>query len=95
MEELCCECACPTGQNTTYTLFTSTNQFGSTALITFTFYDINGNLQTASLQPGVFTTVCVSGTASPPEPQILPGYAEVVDVSIDECNCNTDEITYN
>tara|TARA_R110002012_G_scaffold218587_3_gene389965 strand:+ start:23626 stop:28575 length:4950 start_codon:yes stop_codon:yes gene_type:complete len=95
VEELCCDCACPVGQNTTYTLFTTATQFGSTSLITFSYMDINNVSQTIGLQPGKYYTVCVLGTASPPNPIVLIGYEFLVDISIDACNCNTTDVIIN
>ena len=95
VEELCCDCACPVGQNTTYTLFTTATQFGGTSLITFSYIDINNVSQTIGLQPGQYYTVCVLGTASPPNPIILIGYEFLVDISIDACNCNTTDVIIN
>ena len=95
VEELCCECACNAGANTLFTLTTSATQDGGGALISVTYYDMSNVLVTLSLQPGLSYSICVLGTASPPVPMVQAGYETVVDITVDECNCNTDDIVIN
>ena len=96
VNELCCDCSCDTGINTTYTLMTTSTQAGgSGALITVTYYDMSNILTTLGLQPGLYYTICVLGTSANPFPMVMAGYQDVVDISIDACNCNTDDVIIN
>ena len=88
IDQVCCQCSCPAGQTSSYTISTNSVQnTGNGALISFTYTDTSGVTQTQVLTPGVPVTICVSAAGA--YPTVLAGYENLVAIILNNCNVCT------